>query len=407
VKLISIELSLPLPEVPACSIGEQRVLVRLHGEPLGTVAPPNAGCSPSQLARLVLDRLPFAIARHLVADGFARAAATLTDLSRIPRVCPHEPNPSLTVTAAVCTRDGAARLPQCLDALVALEYPRERLDLLVVDNAPLDDAARDVVARYPGVRYVREPKPGLDRARNRAIAESSAAIVAFTDDDASADPLWVRGIAAAFEEEPHAMCVTGLVVADELDTPAQILFEQYGGFGRGVERAVFVARDRGRAAEEYAGTGRFGTGANMAFRREFLACNGGFDPALDVGTPANGGGDLEMFFRVLKEGHALVYEPRAIVRHRHRRDYAELRTQIANNGVGLYAYLARTAAAYPDERRAVRRFGARWWWTWNARRLARSFAGLEAVPRDLIVAECVGSLKGPGRYRASRAAAAS
>ena len=51
---------------------------------------------------------------------------------------------------------------------------------------------------------------------------------------------------------------------------------------------------------------------------------GAFDPALDVGTPTRGGGDLEMFFRVLKDGYALVYEPRAIVRHRHRRDSLEL-----------------------------------------------------------------------------------
>ena len=77
-----------------------------------------------------------------------------------------------------------------------------------------------------------------------------------------------------------------------------------------------------------------------------------FDPALDVGTPANGGGDLEMFFRVLKSGHALVYEPAAMVRHRHRRDYASLREQLASNGVGFYAYLVRTGAGV--SRRAFR-----------------------------------------------------
>ena len=88
----------------------------------------------------------------------------------------------------------------------------------------------------------------------------------------------------------------------------------------------------------------------MAYRHSLFARIGGFDPALDVGTVTNGGGDLEMFFRVLKEGYTLVYEPAALVRHRHRRDYAQLREQITNNGVGFYAYLVRSALHYRDER---------------------------------------------------------
>ena len=74
-----------------------------------------------------------------------------------------------------------------------------------------------------------------------------------------------------------------------------------------------------RAATQHGGAGMFGTGANMAYRRSLFDKIGYFDPALDVGTATNGGGDLEMFFRVLKEGYVLVYEPRAVVRHRHRR----------------------------------------------------------------------------------------
>lgn len=375
--------------------------MRLHGEPLGFLTTPSGGASPAQLAALILERLAFPIARHLVADGLS-SAATLDALGRIPPRCPHEPRPSRRVSVAVCTRDRAAQLPPCLEALTGIEYPDELLELLVVDNAPRDASTREVVARYPRIRYVREPQRGLDRARNRAVAASSGEIVAFTDDDVSVDPLWVRALAAAFEEEPHAMCVTGLVVPDELDTPAQILFERYGGFSRGVNRFVFFADDRSRVAARYGGAGRFGTGANMAFRRRFFDVHGLFDPALDVGTPTNGGGDLEMFFRVLKEGHALVYEPSAIVRHRHRREYRDLRAQIENNGIGFYSYIVRSARAYPGERAALARFGASWWWRWSVRRLLRSFVGREAIPRDLIIAEAIGSMKGLRRYAMSR-----
>src|SRR6185503_20882790 len=85
------------------------------------------------------------------------------------------------VTVAVCTRDRVEDLARCLDALEAIRYPA--LDLLVVDNAPATRDAERLVAGRPRVRYVREVRPGLDWARNRAIAEARGEIVAFTDDD--------------------------------------------------------------------------------------------------------------------------------------------------------------------------------------------------------------------------------
>jgi cellulose synthase/poly-beta-1,6-N-acetylglucosamine synthase-like glycosyltransferase len=398
VKLICIDLAAPLPGVPPCTEGEQWVLVRLHGDPLGMVYPPREGCSATELARIVSDAHGWAIAQHLLADRFGEQRP-VDVLASIPASCPrHAIAPNTRVTAAVCTRHRASQLASCLDALTALDYPRPLLDVIVVDNAPVDASTRDLVARYPGVRYVCEPRPGLDNARNRAIEEARGEILAYTDDDVIVDRGWVRAIARAFEEEPHAMCVTGLVVPDELDTPSQILFERYGGFGRGFRR--WVHRVEGASAmRHHGGTGRFGTGANMAFRTRFFAEQGRFDPHLDVGTPASGGGDLEMFFRVLKHGHALVYEPAALVRHRHRRTYPELRTQIANNGIGFYAYLTRTARAYPDERLQALRLGAWWLWWWNLRRLAAGLLGRGRVPLDLVIAELKGSFVGLSRYR--------
>ena len=133
-------------------------------------------------------------------------------------------------------------------------------------------------------------------------------IIAFTDDDVSVDAGWVEAIGRLFAGEPDVDAVTGLVVPDETDVEAQRLFEEYGGFSRGFdrryERVDTVSCER--AARRHGGAGRFGTGANMAFRRRVFERIGLFDPALDVGTPTNGGGDLEMFFRVLKEGGTTV-----------------------------------------------------------------------------------------------------
>jgi GT2 family glycosyltransferase len=305
------------------------------------------------------------------------------------------------VTVAVCTRDRTSQLAQCLDALLALDYPN--VDVMVVDNAPANDSTERLVRdHYPSVHYVCESRPGLDWARNRAIAETRSDILAYTDDDAIADPQWVSALVRVFEIDPQVMAVTGLVLPDRLDTEAQRLFEIYGGFGRGASRRWYRGAAGRPIALEHGGSGKFGTGANMAFRRRLFDEIGGFDPALDVGTCTNGGGDLEMFFRVLKRGHTLVYEPEAIVRHRHRETYAELRAQIANNGVGFYAYLVRSMLAWPDERLAFLRLALWWFRWWSLRRLLRSFFGRERVPRDLIIAELIGSLRGLVRYPRAR-----
>src|SRR5690606_34847875 len=95
------------------------------------------------------------------------------------------------VTVAVCTRDRPEDLALCLEAISQLNYPH--LDCLVVDNAPRDESIAQLVrTQFPTVRYICEPHPGLDWARNRAIAEARGEIIAYTDDDVVVDPGWIR-----------------------------------------------------------------------------------------------------------------------------------------------------------------------------------------------------------------------
>lgn len=410
--VLDVELSEPpRPLTGLHGAARARCLVRLHGDPVGVVEVPlaNGGCSASDLQATVVRTLERPLLQHHLrlllsgADGQTRwdCAGAL----EAQPVSPGVPLPLITV--AVCTRDRPEDLARCLDALLKLEYPA--LDLLVVDNASRRDATRQVVSSYaPYVRYVREDRPGLDWARNRAVLEARGEVVAFTDDDVVVDHRWARALGEVFASNPQVMAVTGLVVPAELATEAQVLFERYGGFGRGYERRWYTLdTQNGQRAGRFAGgAGQFGTGANMAYRRSVFDHVGLFDPALDVGTVTNGGGDLEMFFRVIKEGYTLVYQPSAIVRHRHRRDYPGLRTQIANNGVGFYSYLVRSYLTYPEERQELLRLGLWWFGHWSLRRLLGSFVRPPPVPRDLILAELRGVFHGLVRYQqASRKAA--
>ncbi|MBC7894643.1 MAG: glycosyltransferase [Cytophagaceae bacterium] len=304
-----------------------------------------------------------------------------------------------SLSIAVCTRDRPESLHATLGRLQGAVGPG--VDVLVVDNAPSSEATRALVARrYSHLRYVRENAPGLDRARNRAIEESTADVVAFCDDDALVSPGWAMALRSLFARNPDVSLATGLVLPASLDSEPARLFERYGGFGRGYAPRWLHAPAalEGSIAFRYANTGAWGTGTNLAIRRRIVRALGGFDPALDVGTPTNGGGDLEMMFRVLKAGGLMAYTPNAVVYHRHRETWRELVHQVDGWGTGMAAHLARLRRAFPEERGAVA--ALRTWLAvaWFARRYASSWVR-PTFPRELILAEWRASFRGAGLYR--------
>jgi len=396
----------PPPELPR-DYPLAHCLLRAGGEPLADVIVPATirdGRRVADPARLLPRRHAAALARRLVRRALDTGLpASIEALDTTLAFAPQPPAAPAAgwplVTVAVCTRDRPELLAGCLDALARLDYPR--YEVLVVDNAPSGNATLELTAGR-AVRYVREPRPGLDWARNCALAGARGEIVAYTDDDARADPHWLQALLAPLLDNADVGVVTGLVLAEELDTEAQQLFERYGGFGRGFRRRW--ARYDSAQPEHWRllGTGQFGTGANLAIRRRTALELGGFDPALDVGTATDGGGDLEMMFRALREGWILAYEPRALVRHRHRRDYAGLARQIAANGTGFRAYLERCRRAYAEDRRAVRQL-ARWWlWHWQLPRLMRAVVDPGWFPPRLLGAELVAFVRGGRRWQVAR-----
>lgn len=403
IKIMDIELSRPLTTIENLgNYDSLQVLVRLHDIPIGYIKVPlvNGCCTATTISKAILEKHSKAILQHLLCDGLVTRhpsnGFSITDLLAIQH--PIYSGPLPLVTVAVCTRDRTDDLALCLDSLDKLDYPA--LDVLVVDNAPLSDSTECLVCKkYPHMRYVREPRPGLDWARNRAIVEARGEIIAFTDDDVVVDPGWIKALAVIFSENPEVMAVTGLIVPYELETEAQIFFEMRGGFGKRFKRAWYrMNQGNGKpTAALYGFSDMFGAGANMAFRRRLFEHIGHFAPALDMGTATKGGGDMEMFFRVLKKGYTLVYEPGAVVRHCHRRNYAQLRKQMASWGTSFYAYVTLNAIAYPDERIAFVRLGL-WFLRFQIQRLLNSLVHPPGYPRDLLLTQLFSSFSGPICY---------
>jgi GT2 family glycosyltransferase len=363
-----------------------RILIRFRDRPIGWVA-------IEEVAEPILspERLKEAIAEQI---GWELMPSVLG----VPDEEAFQPRRQPPISVIVCTRDRTELLARCLDGLLGLDYPE--YEIIVVDNAPSTDATARLAAKFP-VRYVREDRPGLDRARNAGISQARHEIVAFIDDDARPDRRWLTAFARVFEE-PEVMAVTGFVAPLELETQAQIRFEEiYGGMGHGFRPKVLQRTLLTDAQLLWASS--FGVGANMAFRREVFRSIGFFDPALDVGTPSGGGGDVEMFHRLVANGSTLVYEPAALVWHQHRRQTAGLRRLIFDNGRSFGGYLLTSMRKETLSRGSILYFAVRHWlWAWLIYRLLKPG---RRQPRSLVWIELSGALASPLAYLLAQAGA--
>jgi glycosyltransferase involved in cell wall biosynthesis len=382
-RVLDLELTDPaeLPTVPL-RYGRVRFLLRLHGLPLGYWEIQNDGRRTKE--SVVAD----------VAGWYAPQVWSTLAAERFP-VEQRAERQQPAIDVIVCTRNRPQGLDRALDALSRQRYPEYRV--IVVDNGPHTET-REVASRY-ATTYVIEARAGLDWARNRGLLEARAPIVAYTDDDARADPGWLEAIAAGFASGSDVEVVTGCIVPQELETHAQHLFEDvYRGMQLGFDFRLECRRGRSLTYH----THLLGAGVNMAFKREALDAIGGFDPALDAGTRTGGAGDLDAFQRIVERGGAIAYRPDAIVRHTHRRSVRELRRQMFDNGSGYgAAHWAAFRRARGSERLRVSAWAWRWYW-WETRAVARALVRRKGMPFSYRVRELAGFTLGPLRYTSAR-----
>ncbi|GGQ62255.1 glycosyltransferase [Couchioplanes azureus] len=415
--ILDVDLGDPLPTVAAVGPDGRRVLrawvlVRLFTEPLGALLTdvPAPGLSPAGLAAAIDGELGATLAPRLAALGLSELPVDgITPdtepafLARRREVLADAP----PITVVICTRERPGALARCLDSLLTQEYPDFRV--LVVDNAPVTDATAEVVrsaARRGPVSYLKEPRAGLSFARNAAVAAAPGEILAWIDDDEYADPHWLAEVARALADHPEADVVSGVIVPAELETQAQLWFEQFGGHskGRGFKPDVFSPATAHIQSPLYP-LPPFGTGANMTFRPGVIERIGGWDTALGAGTPAMGSEDTLAFTQVLVGGGTIVYQPTAVTHHYHRRDLEGLHKQMVGYGAGLTAaytslLMKRPALLWPLLKLvpgALRDL--------TSKDSLRVSTLREDFPRELLTANRRGMLAGPRAYLKGRRAA--
>jgi glycosyltransferase involved in cell wall biosynthesis len=371
--------------LPFADADEWRVIVTLDGTPCAypRIASPGATDDPALLERLVV--------RHAAGERRRRGAVAGLVARMGGAAQPAAGTAATSVSVVLCTAGRPEAAARAAASLVALDPPP--IEIIVVGNDLEPEPTRAVAERL-GVRWVHEPRGGLDVARAAGVAAARGEIVAFTDDDCLVPPGWLRRVGELFAD-PTVGAVCGPAFADELATDSQRQRELVMPFVHGLElqrHDVTTLRP--------ASSGAAGTGANMLLRRSLLLELGSpFPPELDVGTPTRGGGDLYALYAVLATGRRIVYDPATWVLHRHPAGPGATVRLAGGYGTAFAAFLTKVVVERGELAAPVH---ALWLVRMYLSALLWRTAGDDPMIAEIRARYLRGALDGPGAWRRAR-----
>jgi GT2 family glycosyltransferase len=199
------------------------------------------------------------------------------------------------ISVVVCSYNGEQTIRDCLEGLRKVEY--HDFEVIIVNDGSTDKTA--AISQEYGFRVISIKNQGLSFARNVGMEAATGDIIAYTDDDAYPDPHWLTYLAQTFMSTTHAGVGGPNIAPPEDGQIAECVAHSPGG-------PVHVLLSDHEAEHI--------PGCNMAFRRECLKAIGGFDPQFRVA-----GDDVDVCWRLQKQGWTLGFSPAALVYH-HRRN---------------------------------------------------------------------------------------
>jgi GT2 family glycosyltransferase len=199
------------------------------------------------------------------------------------------------------TCDRPEQLAECLHCLTCLDYPRDRFEVMVVDDGS-SMSLETVIAPFGGqldVTLLRQSHAGPAIARNTGAARARGQYLAFTDDDCRPDSRWLRALARRCELTPERIIggrTLNALTGNIYSTASQLLVDHlYAYYNSDPDRA------------------RFFTSNNWAMSADCFREVGGFDAGFFLAA----GEDRELCDRWLHDGRAMSYAPEARVNHAH------------------------------------------------------------------------------------------
>lgn len=218
-----------------------------------------------------------------------------------------------SVSVIVSTWNRAEFLKNTILSLMQQDF-KGKYEIIVVDNNSTDETPTMVkrLMKVHGtrLRYIKEDKQGLSCARNKGIMESAGDIVAFIDDDARADPGWIRYLYTTYVGRENVGVVGGKILLEwpDVSLPSWLtknLYPSLGFFDLGEREQVEI--------HDYV---NFPHGSNISFLKKAIGENNLFDVSIGrTGRALLAGEEIEACRDLLQKGWIVIYNPHAVVYH--------------------------------------------------------------------------------------------
>jgi len=190
-----------------------------------------------------------------------------------------------TFSVVIATYNRARLLEECLGSLISQKYPNDRFEVIVVDDGSSDDTGDAVAAMKKGspvsIRYLVQENQGPGLARNLGVSKATGKIIAFMDDDDTADENWLSDSLKHLDDERTILGGTTHIRRED-----DSLLSQYEAMNNEFQEA-------GKKSPKYVPT------RNMFIRKKAFEELGGFR---DLRT----GEDMDLCFRGLSRGYRLI-----------------------------------------------------------------------------------------------------
>ncbi len=274
-----------------------------------------------------------------------------------------------TVSVVIVSRGRPASLQLALTGAARLVYPNYEI-VVVADAAGL--AAARALPFGDGLTCVGFEEANISAARNVGIMQAGGEIIAFLDDDAVPEPLWLQHLMQGFAL-PDVACVGGFVRGRN---GISLQWRARAVDAGGAARDLVLTGDAPVVPNPGAGWAVKTEGTNMAMRRDVLAALGGFDPAYRFYLD-----ETDLNRRLHDAGHRTAIVPLAEVHHGYAPSDLRLRTRAVRDlsriGASTAVFLRRHAdpaihVARLDALRAEQR-----------RRLIQQMVAGQIEPRDI------------------------
>ena len=213
-----------------------------------------------------------------------------------------------TVAVIVLNHNGQQHLKTCFDSLLAMDYPSDRWELIVVDNGSTDSSLSFMEARAEVRLIANEKNVGFSAGCNQgASAASSADVLCFVNNDMRVDPAFLRELVAPIARG-DVVATTGKIMSWN----GSHINSAGGGMnfhGIGIQKGYL--QDPGPEHDVEAPT-LFACGGAMAIRRSVFQDVGGFDEDFFAYYE-----DVDLGWRLWVMGYEVLYAPKAVCQHHH------------------------------------------------------------------------------------------